>query len=342
MIKMKKRIAIVVTAAAMAATAVTGCGGVNANAVVAEIGDDSMTMGVANFFARYKQALTEAQIGGYFGPDFWNTKVSENETWEENAKKDILKNLEIMYVLEDHMKDYNVTLTDEETAGIEKAAKAFVKANGKKEMEAVSGDEETVKRVLTLITIQERMREAMIADVDTNVSDKEAAQKSMEYVSFPFSKAGDDGKIIKMPDEEKPNLKKEAEAFLEGAKKAEDFKKYAEEKKYTASTQTFDAKETAPAEALIKAADALKEGEFTDIIETDNGYYVAKLTSTFDKEATETEKKVIVQQRQNDRFMELSEKFLKEAKIKENKKEWNKISFIEKKITMKQTEQTQK
>lgn len=66
MIKMKKRIAIVVTAAAMAATAVTGCGGVNANAVVAEIGDDSMTMGVANFFARYKQALTEAQIGGYF------------------------------------------------------------------------------------------------------------------------------------------------------------------------------------------------------------------------------------------------------------------------------------
>lgn len=139
--------------------------------------------------------------------------MSENETWEENAKKDILKNLEIMYVLEDHMKDYNVTLTDEETAGIEKAAKAFVKANGKKEMEAVSGDEETVKRVLTLITIQERMREAMIADVDTNVSDKEAAQKSMEYVSFPFSKAGDDGKIIKMPDEEKPNLKKEAEAF---------------------------------------------------------------------------------------------------------------------------------
>lgn len=212
------------------------------------------------------------------------------------------------------MKDYNVELTEEENKKIEGAAKEFVKENKESAKEVVSGDEETVKRVLSLITIQEKMRQAMIADVDTNVTDEEAAQKSMQYVFFSFTKTGEDGKTSTMSDEEKAELKKTAEQFIKGAEKAEDFEAYAKEAGYTATTKTFDAEETSPSEELIKAADALKEGEFTDVIEISTGYYVAKVTSLFDEEATETEKGNIVKERQNKRFNEPDRRFNKRYK----------------------------
>ena len=46
---------------------------------------------------------------------------------------------------------------------------------------------------------------------------------------------------------------------------------------------------------MIAAADALtNEGDVTDIIETENGIYIAKLTSLLDREATDSKKESIV------------------------------------------------
>lgn len=335
----KRRAAVMFMAAAVTAATVTGCAAINTDATVVTVGEDHVTMGVANFYARYQQALAETQYGAYMGDNMWNTQVTDTETMEDNMKKSILETLERMYVLEDYMKDYNVELTDEDNQKIAKAAKEFVKANGNREKETVSGDEETVKRVLSLLTIQEKMREAIIADVDTNISDEEAAQKSMQYVSFPFTKTGEDGKTTELNDQEKKELKKTAEEFAAGAKTAADFEAYAKEKEYTAVVKTFDKKETMPSEELIKAADTLKEGEFTDIIENKNGYYVAKLTSLFDQEATEAKKKEIVSQRQDDKFTTAVDGLVEKAEIKVNQKQWKKISFQKQSVTMKQQEE---
>lgn len=339
---MKKRVAIFVTALAMAATAVAGCGSkVDKDAVVVTIGEDKVTMGVANFFARYQQAIYEAQIGKFYGDNFWESKFTEEDTWEESAKENIIEDFKRMYVLEDHMKEYNVELTAEDNKKIEEAAKAFVEANGDKEKEIVSGDEETVKRVLSLITIEQKMKQAMIADVDTNVSDAEAAQKSMQYVFFPFSKTDKDGKTSEMTDEEKAELKKTAEAFVEGAKKAEDFAAYAKENDLTASTKTFDAKDTDPAEELIKVADTLEVGQVTPIIDAGKGYYVAKVTSLLDKEATEKEKAAIVAQRQGEKFTLLVKAMSEGVKTEVNEEEWAKVSFQGQRVTFKQEEKTE-
>lgn len=134
-----------------------------------------------------------------------------------------------------------------------------------------------------------------------------------------------------MSDKEKKELKETAEQFLKESKNQKDFEAFAKEKGYTASTKTFDAKETSPAEELIKAADTLKEGEFTDVVETATGYYVAKVTSLFDKDATEAKKESIVNERQNKKFTELTEKFVKDAKIEVDKKamEKNKLCKTE-------------
>lgn len=336
---MKKRIALFVTAAVMAVTSIAGCGKLDKNATVITIGEDKVTLGVANFYARYRQALLQAQYGMYMGDNMWETKVTDTETLEQNMKAGIVDDLTRMYVLENHMKDYNVELTEEDNKKIADAAKAFVEKNDERVQEVVSGDEETAARVLELLTIQEKMRTAMVADVDTNVTDEEAKQKSMQYVFFGFSKTDEDGKSSTMNDEEKAELKTTVTQFLEGAKKAADFEAYAKEAGYSATTKTFNATSTIPSEELVKEADLLKEGELSGVIETETGYYVAKVTSLFDKEATEEEKANIVTERQNARFAELLEGFLKDVKSEVDEKQWEKVSFTKQKVSVKPQEE---
>lgn len=335
----RKKIVALVAAAAMSATAITGCGKINNEAALMTVGEDKVTMGVANFFARYQQAMAEAQYGTYMGDEMWETEVAESETMEESMKKRILKSLKTLYVLEDHMKDYKVELTSEEKQKIETTAKEFLKANKDGAKEVISADEDTVKRVLELLTIEDKMREAMVKDVDKNVSDKEAAQKSMQYVFFTFAKTAEDGTATTMDDNAKKELKEKATKFQEGAKSQADFSAYAKANGYEATTKTFDAKDTAPSEDLIKAVDKLKAGEMTGVIETPSGYYVAKVTSLLDRAATDAEKKTIIAERENKKYEELVDKFVKDAKIDVNKNEWKKISFSKQRVTLKAVKQ---
>ena len=335
----RKKIVALVAAAAMSATAITGCGKINNEATLMTVGEDKVNMGVANFFARYQQAMAEAQYGAYMGDDMWESEVAESETMEESMKKRILESLKTLYVLENHMKDYKVELTAEEKQKIDTIAKEFLKANKDGAKEVVSADEDTVKRVLELLTIEDKMREAMVADVDKNVSDDEAAQKSMQYVFFTFTKTAEDKTSTTMDDDEKKALKEKATKFQEGAKAQADFAAYAKANGYEATTKTFDAKDTAPSEDLIKVVDKLKAGEMTGVVETPSGYYVAKVTSLLDRAATDKEKQTIIVERENKKYEELVKKFLKEAKIDVNKNEWKKISFSKQRVTLKALKQ---
>lgn len=104
----------------------------------------------------------------------------------------------------------------------------------------------------------------------------------------------------------------------------------------TAQTATFDSESTSPDKDLIAAADALtNEGDVTDIIETENGIYIAKLTSLLDREATESKKESIVSERKKEQYDSLLEQWKKDTKIKEEKKVWKKISFEEQGVTIK-------
>lgn len=76
----------------------------------------------------------------------------------------------------------------------------------------------------------------------------------------------------------------------------------------------------------------------TDVVETDGGCYVARVTSLMDKDATESKKKEIISQRENELFEEVTEKWLEEAKVDVNKKAWKKIDFNALGVTMKQAE----
>ena len=219
---LKKRVAALAAAAALAVSGVTGCGTVNADKVIAKVDDTEITMGLLNFYVRYQQGVYETNYAQMMGgiDAMWSAEVGEGKTYEQSMKETSIELLKQMCVLEDHMDEYEITLTEEEKAKIKQAAEDFVKANKEEELEAISGDAETVERLLTLMTEQKKMHDAITAKADMEVSDDEARRKGMQYVLFSFTKTKDDGTTETMTVEEKKELKKEAEAFLNACKGA--------------------------------------------------------------------------------------------------------------------------
>lgn len=334
MIKLGKRAALLLAATVFTTTALAGCG-VKEDAVVATVGETKITAGVAEFYARYQAANMETYYGSYYGDEMWSQEYSEGVTMEQQVKNDVMDNLHSLYLLDAHKDEYKVTITEEAQKAIDEAAATFVKENKESVRNKVAGSEASVKEILRLQTIQHKMREAMVADVDREVSDKEAAQKSMKYVFFSFTSTDESGNSTTLTDEEKATLKTQAEKFAKEAKKAKDFEALAKEYSQEAQTTTFDSSSTTPDADLIAAADKLKKGKTTGMIETDNGYYVAKVTSTFDRKATDEKKESIIAEREDEKYNSLIEEWKKADAIKVENKVWNKISFEDLKVTMK-------
>ena len=327
---MKKRLAVVLLTAAVAAGAMTGCGQqtIEDSDVVATVGDTEIKGNVANFFARYQQAMYETYYSSMLGENMWTTEVEEGTTYEESAKETIMQSLEELYLVNEHAGDYSVSLTDEEKKSIKDAADQFVEANDAEVRDVISGDKETVQKVLELFTIQQKVQTEMLKDVDRNVSDEEAAQKALQYVAFTYSDTEESEESdSENTSDTKEEAKAKAETFLNAVNSGTDFSQAAEDQEKSAVDLTFDSSTTSPNEELIQAADKLEAGQVTDVIETDTGYYVAKVTSTFDQSATDSKKQEIISERESERYNEILDGWKEDTDIKENKDVWEKIDF---------------
>ena len=347
MIRFGKKAAILTAAGALAAMSVTGCSGsINTDAVVATVGDEDITLGVANFYARMTQGQYEtyyASMMGTTGEAMWTQEAGEDQTYEESVKDSLMENLQNMYLISQHAADYEVSLTEDEKDAISEAAEQFSEANTDEAKEVVSGYKKDVEKFLELATIQTKMDGKMREGVDEEVSDEEAAQKAMKYVFFSYTSTDDSGNSTTLSDDEKEGLKTDAQSLADRVKAGEDISAVAEEMGQTAYDLTFDSESTSPNEDLIAAVDAFEtEGETTDVIEADDGLYVGQLTSLLDRDATDQKKASIVEQRRQDQYDSLLEEWRNSTDISVDHKVWEKVDFEDTGVTIitSETEET--
>ena len=242
MSKYGKRILAAGMCASMAMGLLTGCSSSNDD-VVAKLGDTELTLGEANFMFRYSQTRTQSYLGAMFGEGanvFQQDLTGSGQVYGETVKESVLDNLKNMTILEQHMSDYNVELTEEDKAAIEEATKQFMADNSKDVLKEMSATAETVSRVLTLYTIQSKMETAIEADVDTEVSDDEAAQKTIQYAYFTI-----------------PETESESEETTEAESAAETETEEATEAESVAETETAAETET----EMASEAESVSEAE---------------------------------------------------------------------------------
>ena len=102
-----KRLVPLLLAAAMGVSVLTGCGGsIDGKKTGATLEGEEISLGFMNFMARYQQAIYDGQFTGMFGTGFWSQDLfGEGTDMVTSVKKNVAENIEILYLLEDHMGD---------------------------------------------------------------------------------------------------------------------------------------------------------------------------------------------------------------------------------------------
>jgi hypothetical protein len=145
---------------------------------------------LTNFLFRYQQSEFDTTYGQMFsqyygGGNVWEMDLTGTGTaYGETFKSQFGSLLEHLLMAEAHADDYGVTLTEDEKSAISEAADAFLAANSEDVLKSMNATKETVERALTLYTIQSHVQDGMSADVDTEVSDEEAAQRKVSYIEY--------------------------------------------------------------------------------------------------------------------------------------------------------------
>lgn len=340
--KIRRLLPLVLTAV-LGMSVLSGCGNsIDAAKTGATLDGQEISLGFMNFMARYQQAIYDGRFASMFGEDqnVWEQNFFEEDiTTENSVKQSVADMVEEYYLLEKHMSDYKVEITDDELSAIDAAAEKFMEDNSKAAIKQLGATKEYVAEMLRLATIQSKMTEAIYAEVDTEVSDEEAAQKTISYVQVACnSTTNDEGETVDYTEEEKANIKQQVEDFRDSA--AEDFESAAESAGYTVSNASFGDNDESYTldDSVIEAAKKLSDGDISEVITTDDNFYVVRMDSTFDKDATEQKKKSIVTDRRSDHYTEVCDGYREEAKLELNEDEWAKVKFDEL-FSIKQTEE---
>lgn len=336
------KIACAILTASLFASSFAGCGGsqaVDGTQEAIEINGESVNMGVANFLLRFQQA-TMLSYYSMFGQDtsaIWDTAAEEG-TYGDGFKDDMLETIQKMYLLKEHAADYDVTLSEEDISKADAAAEEFMAANDEATLKTLGVTKEDISEVLKLYAYQNKIYEPMVADTDTNVSDDEAAQTTVTYVkvSTAGTEKDADGNTVELTDEEKAAKKEQAQQVLDAVKGAADvagadMSEIAKgiDENLTSSARSYGSDDTTLDDAVKTAVEGLTDGQLADnVVEGSDGYYVVRLDKKFDQEKTESKKKEIINTRKQEKYNEILDGWLKEAKVTTSKA-WDKLKVTD-------------
>lgn len=308
------------------ALGVTGCGSepLDGSQIVATVGEKEMTLGEANFLLRYQQVQTETYYESMFGEGIYELDLyGDGSTYGQSLKDDLMVQMHEYYILEEKAAEYGVTLSEEDTAKITEAAAAFLEANDDNAKEQMTADQATVERIITLMTYRTRVTAKVKEGADVTVTDEEAAQRGFSYIAV--SKGSDDTALT---EEEIQEYKDKLATVAENVNNGDTMDGAAVEQGMTAYSGSYgEGTDSYYGEEMITALEALKEGEVSDIIETDTELYLLQVTADLDEEATASRKETLILTAESEYFNGLMETWMEESPITVNEEVWEQVVF---------------
>ena len=327
------------------AVVTAGCGELNGSQVAATVDGEEISMGALSFYTRFQQVQTSQMYMSMMGTDasgIWDQVEDEEEgtTYGDSLRDDALNQLEEMCLLKLHAEEYEVSISDEEQKKIEEAAAQFMEDNTEETEASLAVNQDDIERFLELATYYQKMRDPIQDDVDTEVSDEEAAQTTITYVQVQDSEeteestestdsesASSDTAESEDSEEESVDAQTQAQEVLDQVLASADADMDAIAQSVdenlnasTVSYSTNDEEDTTVPDALKEAVSGLQDGEVvSSLVENEGSYYVVRLDQAFDEEATENQKDTIISERKQDLYDETIQGWRDEADIQENK-----------------------
>ena len=267
-----------------------------------------------------------------YGKEIWEVDTG-GASLEESIKQSVLAQLAQIKTMNLMAENYDVQLNDAEKEKVEAAAKQYYESLNDVEKEAMDVSKATIERLYTEYAIANKVYEYIIQDVNPEISDDEARKITVQQIVVRTYRRDSSGKQIPLDETEKRYAYSKLAGAVTRAAAGEDFEALIDE--YSDSQEhslSFGKGEMDPEYEEI--AFNLGNEEISRIFELEDGYYLLKCVSTFNKEETDANKIKIVEQRRNDIFSQEYDSFVNTLIRNMNQEVWDEISMLkDEKIT---------
>lgn len=270
---------------------------------------------------------TQNQYESVYGPEVWNVSL-DGVTLEENVKETVLAKtaqIKTMYLL---ARDREVDLDETEDRQVERAAEEYFGSLNDTEKKLMGVDAGIIEQMYREYALADKVYRYIIQDVNPEISDDEARTITVQHILFRTCTVDGAGNRVDYSDEMRKTVYDKALEVCREAQGGEvDFidlaSRYSED---AAITISFGKGEMD--EAFEEAAFSLETGQISQVIRTREGYHIIKCISTFDREQTDLNKMVIVEERRREVFGQEYDAFVETLARQLNEKLWEEVALL--------------
>lgn len=270
---------------------------------------------LTTFYNRYVAA---------YGEEMWNYDFG-GVSLEDNVKDVVLSKMTQIKIMNLMAQERDISLTDEEKQRVAQAAEAYAGKLSETIKDKENITMKTIETVFREYAIANKVYSTITESADMEISDDEARTVTVQEIYLKNWKIKNNEKTA-MNEEEQASVRQNAQRLLECIRAGEDFETVAAEEsddKQIVKNYGRDAVVRSFEEVLF----SMDEGDVSDVIETEDGYYIVKCSSTMDYEATQANKLVLAEQRKKAAFSEAYEEIAANTHSQFRDKQWEKLTL---------------
>mgnify|MGYP005758296135 FL=1 len=308
----RKKLAVLLAAAVMAGS-FSGCGLMENTEIVFTTGlSGEQLFKIGKSVCTLPEAMIyvmdyQRQYEGVYGVEMWEHDFG-GITFENYVKDTIVDQLASMKAITLLAGDYEVSLSSDEEKKVSQAAEDYYGALTEEQIEYMDLELKDVESLYRDHALSGKVYEEITKDVNTEVSDDEARIITVQQIRLDSAET--------------------AQSVKEQLDEGRDFAAVASSYSLDSQvTYTFGRGEHDA--AYEEAAFALENDQVSDVIETEDGYYILKCVNNFDQEATEDNKVTMVEKRRDELFESVYEKLVADTPSQFNSRLWEKVHFAD-------------
>ncbi len=300
--------------------------------------------------SEYEVALTEEEITGAqeAAASFMESNDAETLTKLGITQEDIQDVIEV-YAIQLKMHDPMIADVDTEVSDEEaqQSKISYVRVSTEGTETDENGDtieltdeekaekKDIAQRFLDALNASEDPASVIFADLRTEINDQLNEERRAEEAaaqedsSTAEDETGDAAQSDSTEGTSGDAAQSDSTADTSGDSSSTDTEEDSDVVYLTSSQTTFGADDEDLDDALKEAAETLSDGEvYGEVIEGEDAYYVVRMDSVLDRDATDSQKETIVQERQSEAYSDLLDGWIEESDISV-KRAWNRLEVTD-------------
>ena len=328
-----RKTGIALLALCLCTAVLAGCSGRKPETVIettetASLGEEKIYLEEAVFYTRMLQEQWENAYAPYYGETMWQEKFEGGDaTFAEVLKSDVMETLTRIHLLAAHAGEYGVELTEKEKEVVSGRAEAFMQSNTPAVLEAAGATKELVEYFLLRNELAAKVAQTVQESYEPQIDPEESRVGRLTYALFSTMGTYDgEGNHHPFTEEELEQIREDAETFAGRAAELGDISAAGEEISHTVIDVYFNEWTDGGAhEQVARTARELQVGGVSDILVTDDGYYVVQRVSEYE-EAASLEYAEELRQRAAETYVEeLLQEWEKETPLKIEEEVWDSV-----------------